>query len=128
METMVYWNPESDKNNGFPFYWKDGYSVIPKGSRPIDENAKEFYERNKEKFNINLNNVLGDKITLTGIMQYGIDPEAVKASEITKLKIELAATDYRALKYAEGWYSDNEYEPYRQERQKIRDKINELDT
>ena len=48
-------------------------------------------------------------------------------SEITGLKQILARTDYKALKYAEGQISEKDYEETKQERQSLRDKINELE-
>ena len=39
----------------------------------------------------------------------------------------LARTDYRALKYAEGYYTEEEYAPYKAERQALRDRINALE-
>lgn len=47
-------------------------------------------------------------------------------SEITGLKQILASTDYKALKYAEGQITEKDYEETKQERQSLRDKINEL--
>lgn len=49
-------------------------------------------------------------------------------SEITGLKQILAATDYKALKHADGVLSDEEYASTRAQRQELRDKINELET
>lgn len=49
-------------------------------------------------------------------------------SEIGRLKGELAESDYKAIKYAEGWISAEEYAEVRAERQKIRDRINELES
>lgn len=48
-------------------------------------------------------------------------------SEITGLKQILASTDYKALKYAEGQITEKNYEETKQERQSLRDKINELE-
>lgn len=48
--------------------------------------------------------------------------------QIAELKQQLFLTDYKAIKYAEGWISDDEYAPIRAERQAIRDKINELES
>lgn len=39
----------------------------------------------------------------------------------------LRASDYKAIKYAEGLISAEEYEPIKAERQALRDKINELE-
>ena len=47
--------------------------------------------------------------------------------QIAELKQQLFLTDYKAIKYAEGWITDEEYAPIRAERQAIRDKINELE-
>lgn len=47
--------------------------------------------------------------------------------EIDKLKYQLAETDYRAIKYAEGQYTEEEYAPYKAQRQAWRDEINKLE-
>lgn len=44
-----------------------------------------------------------------------------------KLKKQLKNTDYRALKYADGCYSEEEYAPYKAERQLWRDEINKIE-
>lgn len=43
------------------------------------------------------------------------------------LKQQLADTDYKALKYAEGWYTDEEYAPIKAEREALRERIRELE-
>lgn len=47
--------------------------------------------------------------------------------EIENLKQKLFATDYQAIKYAEGHLSDEEYASIREQRQSWRDRINELE-
>lgn len=47
--------------------------------------------------------------------------------QINSLKQQLAATDYQAIKYAEGWISEKDYAPIKAQRQAIRDQINELE-
>ena len=47
--------------------------------------------------------------------------------EITQLKKALSDTDYKAIKYAEGQISEEEYASVRAERQGYRDRINELE-
>lgn len=44
--------------------------------------------------------------------------------ELWNLKAELQTSDYRAIKFAEGWYTEEEYAPYKAERQGLRDEIN----
>lgn len=48
-------------------------------------------------------------------------------NRINELKQLLFNTDYRALKYVDGCYTDEEYKPYKEERQAYRDEINELE-
>ena len=47
---------------------------------------------------------------------------------IAELKALLQATDYQAIKYAEGFISEVDYAPIKQVRQSYRNKINELET
>ena len=56
---------------------------------------------------------------------YESSPEYI-TQQIAELKAQLDATDYKAIKFAEGWMTEEEYAPIRAERQILRDKINEL--
>lgn len=47
--------------------------------------------------------------------------------QIAELKAQLEATDYKAIKYAEGWLTEEEYAPIKAHRQAVRDRINELE-
>lgn len=49
-------------------------------------------------------------------------------NQIGELKAELSETDYKALKYMEGWLTEEEYAPIKAQRQALRDQINELET
>lgn len=58
------------------------------------------------------------------------DPVAIREEieqQITDLKAQLAATDYQCLKWCEGYLTDEEYQPIKEQRQELRDKINELE-
>ena len=46
---------------------------------------------------------------------------------IYELKQLLKDSDYRAIKYAEGLYTEEEYLPYKEQRQAYRDEINALE-
>lgn len=50
-------------------------------------------------------------------------PEVV----IADLQNHLAETDYQAIKYAEGWITEEEYAPIKAQRQAWRDEINRLE-
>ena len=47
--------------------------------------------------------------------------------EINNYKMLLEQSDYKALKYFEGFITEEDYKPIKEERQSYRDKINELE-
>jgi len=47
---------------------------------------------------------------------------------IIELKELLKETDFKAIKYSEGCYTEQEYQPIKQQRQEWRDEINRLET
>lgn len=49
-------------------------------------------------------------------------------NQIGELKAKLSETDYKALKYMEGWLTEEEYAPIKAQRQALRDQINGLET
>lgn len=53
--------------------------------------------------------------------------EMERVAEIERLKEQLAATDYKAIKHAEGWLTDEEYATTKAQRQQWRERINELE-
>lgn len=58
------------------------------------------------------------------------EEELAKANAQTRifeLKALLKESDYRAIKYAEGVYTEEEYAPYKAQRKAYRDEINELE-
>lgn len=59
--------------------------------------------------------------------QIAKEVEEAKRLEIERLKNELASTDYMAIKYSEGWYTDEEYAPIKAQREAIRVRIRELE-
>lgn len=56
-----------------------------------------------------------------------MENKAIIAQEIVRCLGELKDTDYKAIKYAEGLITAEEYEPIKAERQALRDRINELE-
>ena len=47
--------------------------------------------------------------------------------QIDFLKLKLQKTDYKAIKYSEGWLTEEEYAPVKAERQTLREEINRLE-
>lgn len=48
--------------------------------------------------------------------------------EMEILKHELSKSDYEAIKYSEGWFTDEEYAPIKAERESLREKIRTLES
>lgn len=70
------------------------------------------------------NNQTGEKIVhVVPDVEITITPE----QEIEILKQKLKDTDYKAIKYAEGQLTEEEYASTKAERQSWRDRINELE-
>jgi len=55
------------------------------------------------------------------------EENAVKYARIAELKRLLLLSDYKAIKYAEGYIAAEDYAPIKAERQAWRDEINELE-
>lgn len=51
-----------------------------------------------------------------------------REAEIWSLKEQLRESDYKAIKFAEGWISAEDYAPIKAQRQEWRERINELET
>lgn len=56
-----------------------------------------------------------------------ITEEEKAQAKIFELKQKLQKTDYLAIKHFEGYLTDYEYEPIKEQRQAWRDEINELE-
>ena len=89
------------------FYYKKDNAVFNLKS-PIEEEGYEVIT--EEEFNELANVCVVDNIQ----------------GQIEAYKSELAKTDYQAIKYFEGWLTDEEYAPIKAHRQELRDKINAL--
>lgn len=58
---------------------------------------------------------------------YYNEEQRKKYAEIKELKNYLDSTDFRAMKYADGAYTEEEYAPYKKARAEARAKINEIE-
>jgi ABC-type Fe3+ transport system substrate-binding protein len=54
--------------------------------------------------------------------------EQQRLARIDELRTLLAESDYKAIKYAEGWITAEDYAEVKAQRQAWRDEINELET
>lgn len=67
---------------------------------------------------------------MAAIRALGLDrteEDTEREQRIAALKEQLAETDYKAIKFAEGWIDEVDYIPIKYERQRIRDEINRLE-
>ncbi|MBO4468701.1 MAG: hypothetical protein J5766_05310 [Clostridia bacterium] len=55
------------------------------------------------------------------------ETEKLNLKKIAELKEQLTATDYKAIKYFEGWISEEDYAPVKSLRQSLREQINLLE-
>lgn len=59
---------------------------------------------------------------------YDLDMQVAEINrQISEYKEKLRESDYKALKYLEGFINEEDYKPIKEERQTYRDKINELE-
>lgn len=74
-----------------------------------------------------LDNGIYRDMTAEELKAYQEGNEQTTESKIAELKQMLADSDYKAIKYAEGLISDEEYMPIKAERESWRKKINCLE-
>lgn len=55
------------------------------------------------------------------------EEQKIKNTKISELKALLSQTDYKAIKYAEGLITEEEYAPIKAQRQLWRDEINRIE-
>ena len=74
--------------------------------------------------------LLDDEVQYSNDGSVWVEPhpyEPTVEDKINALKQELASTDYKALKYAEGWFTEEEYAPIKAMREELREKIRLLE-
>lgn len=90
---------------------------------PTFEATEEFpvYDKN--------GNLTGTESRVTGriLKKVWMDEKELASREIAALKAKLTASDYQAIKYAEGLITAEDYAEIKAQRQAWRDRINYLD-
>ena len=98
--------------------------------KPYEEHARyEFIVENniKKRYIIQEDDEKIQALWYTEEELAQIQREQEKNLEIEHYKELLAESDYKAIKFAEGLISPEDYEPIKQLRQSYRNKINELE-
>ena len=119
------------QNEGFAtstFKSKDG--SIPKEIKDDIIQVEDSVFKDLEKHKLMWSN--GELVNNPNYEDYQAEIKKERDNQKIKQRIEelkqlLNETDYRAVKYAEGLYTEEEYKPYKELRQSYRDEINELE-
>ena len=75
--------------------------------------------------------LLDDEVQYSNDGSVWTEPEPYEPTvedKINALKQELASTDYQAIKYAEGWFTEDEYAPIKEMRESLREQIRALES
>ena len=75
--------------------------------------------------------ILDDEVQYSNDGSVWTEPELYEPTvedKINALKRELASTDYQAIKYAEGWFTEEEYAPIKAMRENLREQIRALES
>lgn len=121
----VHYNQSTKKVEGF---YPDliEYEQIPEPYIEVtDERHAELVEMANSGKELYIKNIKNKEFALRDIT---ISQEQIVQNRIAELKSFLAATDYQAIKYAEGQISESDYSEMKAQRQAWRDEINELET
>lgn len=100
--------------------------AIPESNDFIFVDELPEYNFYRQKLSVKNGSLIVENLILTAEQEKQII-KIETLSEIEKLKEFLNSTDYKALKFIDGALTEEEYAPIREERQKARDKINELE-
>ena len=130
---MYTWNSKSNSFDGYePQYEEhtDENGNVERVEIPCDKTLYTKEQVDAIFAGRGANQVLKDVNGVPTYVNLYTDAElAVQANKkrIAELKALLQATDYQAIKYAEGFISEADYLPIKQVRQSYRNKINELE-
>lgn len=92
------------------------YYRLENGSVVSTIGVLDAYEITKDEFDAVMNAAAG-----------AMAEKEASLARIAELKMKLSETDYKAIKYAEGFISDEDYEQAKAERQAWRDEINQIE-
>ena len=101
---------------------KDGTGYLNLKHELTEEEAADYVVITEQEWNAHLSE-------LDHQQEQTPEEAAVQAKmdRIAFLKSELRRTDYQAIKYAEGWISEEDYAEMKAQRQLWRDEINQLE-
>ena len=92
---------------------------------------EDVYELNASEMNLDYLNcykLVNDEVIFDEEKYNALVDTKAKAEQIAELKKQLADTDYEAIKYSEGWFTDEEYAPIKANRETLREQIRALES
>ena len=134
MENLYTWNSKSNSFDGYEPQYEEHTNEngnVERVEIPCDKTLYTQAQVNAIFAGRGANQVLKDVNGVPTYVNLYTDAElTVQANKkrIAELKSLLQATDYQAIKYAEGFISEEDYLPIKQTRQEYRNEINELET
>lgn len=134
MEYKYIWNSKSNSFDGYePQYEEhtDENGNVERVEIPCDKTLYTQEQVDAIFKNRGANQVIKDVNGIPTAVDLYTESElsiADKKKRINELKALLKATDYQAIKYAEGFISEADYAPIKAQRQAWRDEINALET
>lgn len=95
--------------------------------KPLEEGREQEYAAWAEWCNANGYMIMDDNLEYFYCTKEETTEQETIVFKISELKNKLKETDYKALKYAEGYLSEAEYAETKTQRQAWRDEINALE-
>ena len=101
------------------FYYKNGNAYLVSKHELGEEEIGDYELITEEEYN--------QHIAALNHAESNSSSLSLKKARIYELKALLRESDYQAIKYAEGWISEQDYAPIKELRQSYRDEINQLE-
>lgn len=95
--------------------------------KPLQESDYQAYDEWCEWCNIHNYSIMDDNDEYYYCKDNNPTQQDIISTQINKLKQQLSDTDYKAIKYMEGYISEEDYSSIKQQRQSWRDEINSLE-
>ena len=96
--------------------------------RDIYDDEFIFYTFYKDGHRVNCYHLVDGEYILDEVKEQEEIAKEQEEQEIARLKKELSDTDYQAIKYSEGWISEEEYAPIKAKREALREQIRALES
>jgi hypothetical protein len=105
--------------------WRGKADELPEGIVCVTDDVHPLF--GKITASARFRPIVNEKGVLTDVEELEPVPyEPTVAEKIAAVQAELASTDYQALKYAEGLYTEEQYAPIKERRLDLRGRMNAM--